>query len=412
MKRLGIPYLVMALLLLPCSLFAFEVGDLQINGFVSQGYMQSSGNNFLDPESEDGTFEINEVGLTFNAPISDKLHIGAQILSRDLGPDGNNDLTLDWALGSYRFADWFGVRAGKIKLPIGLYNETRDSDFLRPMSFLPQSVYDEMQRSFTTAGYGGSVYGNIGAGDVGDFDYQIFYGQIQVDEDTFLVDAALKDGFGQQISNMTGGAANISSLDYDNDHTFALSLIYNTPLEGLRLGGSYLVSKGKYDVTLNNPLAAINPGLAALNNMDFDITGNYDPMYVLSAEYARPSFTVSAEYMERDNKIAAEGVGVQFAPDTSMGWYVMGTVPVPQFSGLSLSAVYEEFYLDKNDKSEDNVTNYRKDFGIGARYDVTPNWLVKAEYHTVKGASLNMDLVNTDLDDSWSYFIVKTSFNF
>ena len=140
--------------MLPCSLFALELGKLQINGFVSQGYMESSGNNFLDSDSEDGTFEINEVGLTFNATVTDKLRIGAQILSRDLGEDGNNDIELDWAFGDYRVTDRFGVRAGKLKLPIGLYNETRDSDFLRPMAFLPQSVYDEMQRGFLSAGYG------------------------------------------------------------------------------------------------------------------------------------------------------------------------------------------------------------------------------------------------------------------
>ena len=50
---------------------------------------------------------------------------------------------------------------------------------------------------------------------------------------------------------------------------------------------------------------------------------------------------------------------------------------------------------------------------IGARYDINQNWLLKAEWHTIYGAALNMDLVNSDgLDDDWSYFIVKTSFNF
>jgi hypothetical protein len=136
-------------------------------------------------------------------------------------------------------------------------------------------------------------------------------------------------------------------------------------------------------------------------------------MYVLSAEYAHPLFTISAEYMERDNEIAAEGLGQQFVPDTSMGWYVLGTVQVPQVEGLALSASYEEFYLDKDDKSEDNPLDYRKDIGIGVRYDINPNWLVKAEWHTIDGAGLNMDLVNDDdLDDDWDYFIVKTSFNF
>ncbi len=213
MKRFSTLSMMLVLVLLPCSLFAFDLGKLQINGFVSQGYMESSNNNFLDPGSQDGTFEINEIGLTFNAPITDKLRIGAQLLSRDLGPDGNNDLSLDWAFGDYRVTDWFGVRAGKLKLPVGLYNETRDSDFLRAMAFLPQSVYDEMQRGFMTAGYGGAVYGNVPAGGIGDFDYQVFYGQIQVDEDTFLVHEGLNvSGLNAQLRRDTGGAAGVDSM--------------------------------------------------------------------------------------------------------------------------------------------------------------------------------------------------------
>lgn len=419
MKRTSILSIMVALLLLPGSVFAIELGKLQINGFISQGYMQSENNNFLDPNSMDGTFEINEIGLTFNAPLTDKLRMGAQFLSRDLGPEGNNDVTLDWAFGDYRFKDWFGVRAGKLKLPVGLYNETRDSDFLRPMAFLPQSIYDEMQRSFLTAGYGGAIYGNVQAGAAGDFDYQLFYGQIQVDEDNFLVKTGLKEeGIGYVIRSMSSGMADVGKFDYQADRTFAASLIYNAPLDGLRLGFSYLQSEGEFNTTINNPFAFMNEDLALLNGLNYDVTANYDPMYVISAEYAQPLFTISAEYMERKNDIVAKGLSpiigssANFLPDTSMGWYVMGTVQVPQVEGLSVSALYDVFYLDKGEQNEDNVNHYRKDLGVGVRYDITPNWLVKAEYHAVKGAALNMDIVNDSQDDNWSYFILKTSFNF
>ena len=52
MKKINILSVMTVLLLLPCSLFALEFGKLKINGFVSQGYMESSGNNFLDSGSE------------------------------------------------------------------------------------------------------------------------------------------------------------------------------------------------------------------------------------------------------------------------------------------------------------------------------------------------------------------------
>ena len=39
------------------------LGDLNVNGFISQGYMQSSANNFLG-RTADGTFEFNEFECT------------------------------------------------------------------------------------------------------------------------------------------------------------------------------------------------------------------------------------------------------------------------------------------------------------------------------------------------------------
>ena len=154
----------------PCQ--AFELGEnLRINGFLSQGYIKSEGNNYLG-DSLDGSFQLNEFGLTLNSTVTDNLRLGLQLLSRDLGAEGNNDVLIDWAMADYRWQDWLGIRLGKGKLPIGLYNQGRDSDFLRPMVFLPQSIYDEGKRTLVVAAVGGSLYGNIALGRSGDLEYQ------------------------------------------------------------------------------------------------------------------------------------------------------------------------------------------------------------------------------------------------
>ena len=69
---------------LPSLTFALNVQKLDINGFVSQGYLKSSDNNFLS-ESKDGTFQFNEAGLTVAAQVSDDLRIGAQLLAPRFG---------------------------------------------------------------------------------------------------------------------------------------------------------------------------------------------------------------------------------------------------------------------------------------------------------------------------------------
>ena len=41
---------------------------------------------------------------------------------------GNYDVKLDWFYLDYHFSDAFGIRAGRTKLPFGLYNEFADVD--------------------------------------------------------------------------------------------------------------------------------------------------------------------------------------------------------------------------------------------------------------------------------------------
>ena len=43
---------------------------------------------------------------------------------------------LDWAYGDYKFASWFGARAGKVKTAMGLYNDTQDMEFLHTWALL------------------------------------------------------------------------------------------------------------------------------------------------------------------------------------------------------------------------------------------------------------------------------------
>ena len=64
-----------------------------------------------------------------------------------------------WALGDYKFADWFGIRR-KVKTTMGLYNAIRqDLEFLHAWAILPQSAYPLDLRASTIAHEGGDFYG-------------------------------------------------------------------------------------------------------------------------------------------------------------------------------------------------------------------------------------------------------------
>jgi hypothetical protein len=412
MRKIYCLVAVVMVVLMPMSVLAFDFTDIRINGFASQGYMKTTDNNWLATDSVDGTTQINEVGITLTAPVTQKLRVGIQLLSRDLGDEGNNDVRLDWAFGDYRVCDSFGLRLGKVKMPIGLYNEGRDSDFLRNMAFLPQSVYDETRRNLLVASQGLQIYGNIPLSVLGDLDYAAHYGQINFPDDSPTLDAFL--GYAN-MGNGWNPAAPLPNppfwdeISADNEYVYGGQLRYNTPLDGLRLAGSYF--EGKADFALTDTL-----GATAAGNLRVKLR----QMYIASLEYASPWFTLSSEYIQLKQPVWLNGM--EFPSGTSVGMYGMLSIPIPGQENVALVGLYDVYYSDKDDKGGTAQTltkggaaynYYRKDVGVGARWDINDYWLIKAEYHKVIGADLLTQFFNNNAAvKNWNYYTIKTTFNF
>lgn len=199
----------------PC--YAYNVSErLAFNGFLSFGYIKSRYNKFLG-NSLDGSFQLNEFAFTTNYTATDNLRFGFQLLSRDVGAEGNNDILIDWAVADYRWQDALGLRLGKVKLPIGFYNQGRDIDFLRPMAFLPQSIYDENKRTLVVAALGGSIYGNFSFGGGGDLDYQAYCGKVD-----FREDSGQARGMAQLIEKtaLRKGMGEVTDFEADNRYVY------------------------------------------------------------------------------------------------------------------------------------------------------------------------------------------------
>jgi hypothetical protein len=111
---------------------------VQVHGFASQGYVYTSGNNWLTMNTTgDGSPGFTEMGVNMSSQLNDSFHLGAQVYDRNLGQLGQFHPQLDWAVLDYRFRPWLGLRAGKIKTTLGLYNDTQDLDFLHTFAFEP-----------------------------------------------------------------------------------------------------------------------------------------------------------------------------------------------------------------------------------------------------------------------------------
>jgi hypothetical protein len=215
-----------ALLLAPGLLnaqfdFTIDGRDIQIHSFASQGYSLSNDNNFLTMKTSQGSFAMTDGGVNISTQITDNLRVGAQVYDRNIGSLGDWHPILDWAVVDYRFKDWFGVRAGKVKTVLGLYNDTQDADFLHTWALLPQSTYPLDLRSTYAAHTGGDVYGQIPLRNLGSVSYTGYFGTVPFDKYGGYAYALAESGLpATSFTSKMGG----------------LDLRWNTSVPGLAVG--------------------------------------------------------------------------------------------------------------------------------------------------------------------------------
>src|SRR5258706_9434524 len=154
-----------------------QLPSLDVHGFISQGFLLTSANDYL-AESSRGSFEFSEVGLNFTLPATNRLTLGVQIFSRKLGPLGDYRATFDWYYLDYHWKDWLGVRAGRVKLPFGLYNDVSDIDAARTGGPLSPSVYSPPKPGLPLAPTRGGAFGNTRVGGGGGLEFKGYAGPI------------------------------------------------------------------------------------------------------------------------------------------------------------------------------------------------------------------------------------------
>src|SRR5215510_6970108 len=171
---------------------ALSLSKLETHGFVSQGYIRTTDNNYLARSaSSHGSFEFTEMGINFTQPLGEHLRAGIQLFARDLGPLGNYDIKADWFYLDYRWTDALGLRAGRIKIPFGLYNEVNDIDSARVPILLPQSLYPIVNRNLLLAQTGAELYGYLGMDIAGGLEYRFYGGTLYADPPVLPAGAVL-----------------------------------------------------------------------------------------------------------------------------------------------------------------------------------------------------------------------------
>jgi hypothetical protein len=366
------------------NLFGTNMPPLDFHGFVSQGFLYSSAYDYLG-ESSKGSFEYTEAALNVSFNPLPRTRFAAQAFTYDVGEAGRYDVVLDYALAEYTFNDYFGVRAGRIRRPEGIYNDIQDVDVARTFVLLPQGMYDARWRDFYVSMDGGEFFGTIPLKQAGSLSYEIYAGLVRPTEN---------GGVALLLRSSLPAFVQLNSIS--SDEIYGGQLWWNTPVDGLRFGAAGgFVPSVDYTTTIQTTGGPIHP-----DNRTAAVFEQY------SAEYLWKSWTFDAEAYFRDSYPAAGGI-----PDAhTLDWYASAAYRFNKW--FEAGAYYTEYYSQLNQTG--NSLLYQKDAALAVRFDATAWWTFKVEGHYIRGTGLLEDNADNPVqtDKGWFMLVVKTTFSF
>lgn len=384
-------------------------GDLQFHGFVSQAYITTSDNDVFGNSDKGGSFGLTEAGLNASVRPFPKLQLSAQVLSRRAGEGNSGMPRLDYAVFDYQLysdeANQFGIRVGRLKNPFGFYNETRDVAFTRPSILLPQSIYFDRTRNLGLSSDSVQLYGDAAIFNWGTFSTQFGVTLPIVDNkdtESSLLGAVRPGELNREVSYIGRG-------------------IFETNDKRLRLGISGIWLNTSYDPRTEvalNPRLELGPG------------GLQFTPVIFSAQYNAERWTLTSEYAIRpfqyDNNFKSPILDNIHIVGES--YYFQGEYRfTPKWEGILR---YDALYTNRSDRDGSDFakfingirpgagvahSRFAKDITVGLRWNVTPAFMLRAEYHYVNGTAWLSRLDNPsapNTEQHWHLYGIQGSYRF
>jgi hypothetical protein len=325
------------------------LSKLSIHGFLNQAFAIADGHQVLGI-TEDGTADYRSVALQFRYALTDLDQFVLQFSHEVLGKAPSNslreDVELDWAYYARSFGTNTSVRLGRVPLPVGIFNETKDVGTLLPFFRASPSIYGD--GTWTSDTIDGVVVSQVFAGSSSwALNADIYYGSWERIE-------------GDPSINAVGLA--------DVDNAVGTQLWLSTPVEGLRLG----VGASRMDVSGG----LFQPGFVSRQDNFY---------YSVDADFERVA--VRAEYYDNHylggfwKALYLELLYRPTARLTLMANYDHGDLKftIPDF------AVFDD--------------NWSKDFALGVNYKVRPDLVLKLEHHWHEGYDIEGESLNSFFQD-------------
>lgn len=340
----------------------FQSNTLQVQGFAAQSLITTSQNNFFGKTRDTLGTGFTEAGVNAVWQPRSGLLVAGQMLYRRAGKSDQQGVRLDYLQAVWpiwQSADGgLELRVGKIKIPYGLYNETRDVPFTRPSILLPEGVYFDTVRNFALAALGAGL--NVHwHGRQGEWQANL---------------AAVRPG---RLDAAT--EANFLSTDQPghlySSATYVAQVRWTSADESTVAALSWVDSHARYHPGFDDPL-----GSGKLL---------FSPV-VLSLQKRLDTVTLTSEYALAHIRLwdFNQPIGVTL---TTRAWYLQGAWRFhSRWEGLLR---YDAIISPLKNNPVDALTGtpsysrYGKDWTVGLRWDVTPSVMLRAEFHHVIGTA-------------------------
>jgi len=370
---------------------------VDFHGFASQGFLASSGYNYLADNTKKGSFKFSEAAVNASMNPFARTHIAAQGFLFDVGNVGEYYPALDYASIDYTFCDQFGIRAGRIRRPEGIYNAIQDIDLARTSVLLPQGMYDARWRDFSGSIDGGSLFGSVDLHKVGNVSYEAYGG---------MVSLANNGGIARLLQDLLRNPP----TEYQGVNgfpEFGLQLWWNTPINGLRAGYAFVDALDfSYDYNVN-----MFGGLQTRSSINA-IEHHFSLEYLYKAWTFQTEYKFSTYYSHD----TVNGVRGPLSWTYNDNWYVSAAYRFNKW--VEAGAYYSEDYPNANDRSGSAKTphsdGYQKDAALSLRIDPTSWWVFKVEGHYIQGTAQLADNAHNPSrgNNGWFMLAVKSTFSF
>jgi hypothetical protein len=300
-----------------------------------------------------------------------------------------------------------GLYVGRVKNPVGLYNETRDVAHTRQGVFSAQSIYFDTVRELSISSDGVHIHGEyflptgsllvqFGLGyPTPDKNVEFTYmnqdwgGKIKADDVSWAGRVMYEHDGGRWVISLSSAAL---KLDFDS-----------TPSDN------------------NIPFIGINSG-----QINIDYT-------VISGQFNAENWQLTSEVAIQN--VEYQGIGGLFennSPDPLAYTLEFNYRFTPKWQSF---VRYEVFYLDRHDRNGQKAYNqqlsanntfglglpvkpahayFSKSWVVGGRWDITQNVMARAEYHWFDGAAI-LSARDNDLATvkrNWDMFAASLSYRF